>query len=265
MSAAAATDGVATSGPDDAKLQRLSFERTDDGGKISYAEGFRPLKLECDELLWVPHGRTPANEKLLFQSHEEGPNGLLLPESLEETEAGAREFFDKYGATFDRIPGKFTFVRSPLERAAETAAVYHRVAEELFGPEMAFRVESSVENDLVEIDHASWHGKTAEELTGADGDAARAYREGSFFAKPSDGESNLDLMDRCFQWLQRSASKQHAGQILVVFGHGTFQNAAETLLCPPYVTPPDPAKIFTRKKGESHIKRGYSHLLYSLF
>ena len=255
---------AASSGADNAKLQRLSLERTADD-KIAYTDDFRPMKLACEELVWVPHGRTPANERLIFQSHEEGPDGQLLPESLEEAEAGARQFFEEYGEMFARIPGKFTFVRSPLQRTADTAAVYHRVAVERFGPEIAFRVEPSVDDALIEIDHASWHGKTAAELEGVDANAA-AYREGSFFAKPANGgESNLDLMDRCYKWLDEVANKEHAGQVLVVFGHGTFQNAAETLVCPPYVTPPVPAKIFTRKAGESHLKRGYPHKLYSLY
>ena len=44
----------------------------------------------------VPHGRTPANQKLLFQSHREGPNATLLPESLEEAASGAEAFVDRF-------------------------------------------------------------------------------------------------------------------------------------------------------------------------
>ncbi len=245
-------------------LTRLSLERAP-GDTVTYSKDFRPLKLLCEELVWIPHGRTPANEGLIFQSHVESPDGQLLPDSLSETEAGAKEFFEKYGATFNRIPGKFTFVRSPLERTRETAEIYRRVAVELFGPEIAFRVEPFVEDELVEIDHGSWHGKTASELSGTEAVKASAYRNGSFFAKPSDGESNLELIDRCSHWLKKAASEVHEGQILVVFGHGTFQNAAELLLCPPYLTPPRPEIYFTRKPGQSHIRRGYPHVLYSLF
>ena len=61
----------------------------------------------------------------------------------------------------------------------------------------------------IEIDQASWADRTAEDLEGADGAAARAYREGSFFAKPPDGESNFELLERAAAWLH-GPSLRHA-------------------------------------------------------
>ena len=67
----------------------------------------------------------------------------------------------------------------------------------------------------------------------------------------------MDLLGRCANWLV-DVNASYDGKVLVAFGHGTFQNAMETILQAPYA-PPDPVSIFTRKPGQSHIKRGFPH------
>ena len=80
-------------------------------------------------------------------------------------------------------------------------------------------------------------------------------------AAPADGESNLELLVRCRAWLATLAAPPYKGKVVVVFGHGTFQNGAETLLLSrgPAAKPAD---VFTRKPGQSHLKRGCAHDVY---
>ena len=55
-----------------------------------------------------------------------------------------------------------------------------------------------------------------------------------------------------------SSKPLQVGRYVVAFGHGTFQNACEVVLrC--YDKPP--AAVFTRAPGESHLRRGYAHVL----
>ena len=51
-------------------------------GVVAYAQHYAPPVVPLRSLIMVPHGRTPSNARLLFQSHAEGPNATLLPESL---------------------------------------------------------------------------------------------------------------------------------------------------------------------------------------
>jgi len=246
---------------DDAALVDLGLARAQ--GHVSvqlviYQDGYRPPTLECERIVCVPHGRTPSNARLLFQSHKETPIGELLPESFAEAVAGAHEFFTSYGARLVSQPDDFRFLCSPLKRTKDTAGVYQKVARDLYGIELSIFVDP----EIIEINHASWDNKTVQDLQGEDAELAAAYREGSFFAKPaSPGESKLDLLRRCKAWLT-CASEQYAGKVLVVFGHGTFQNSIETILQPPYVKP-DPVAIFSRKPGASHLRRGFPHDVYT--
>ena len=208
-------------------------------GVVAYARHYAPPVVPLRSLIMVPHGRTPSNVRLLFQSHAEGPNATLLPESLDHAAA----------------PERFAFARSPLRRCAQTAEAYAaRFAARGFPP-----LDVAVDGRLLEIDHASWHGSTVDEVpAGPERAAAERYRAGDFYAKPSDGESNVDVLERARAWLEDppAARDQH----LVVFGHGTFQNAAEVVLrC---LGDKEPADVFSRAPGRSHLRRGFPHALY---
>lgn len=65
------------------------------------------------------------------------------------------------------------------------------------------------------------------------------------------------MMARCSAWLDDLNAK-YAGKVVVAFGHGTFQNGVETLLLS-RGEGVEPRVVFTRKHGESHLKRGFPH------
>ena len=229
------------------------------GSAVSYAADHTTRTLDIKHLVMIPHGRTPSNQKLLFQSHAEGPDSILIPESLKDCELGALDFCANWGARLRSRPSDFVFLRSPLVRTAQTAEVYWRVLKENGFP----TTDVEVDEGLLEIDHASWHGCTPAEL-GNDKAAALAYRSGCFFASPEDGESNVDLLERCQEWLSQLNDRAR-GKTVVCFGHGTFQNGIETLLqslSGAQGGPLPPAAVFTRRPGESHLRRGFAHLVY---
>ena len=60
-------------------------------------------------------------------------------------------------------------------------------------------------------------------LEGTGDEAAAAYRAGSFFARPSDGERNIDMLVQCRDWLG-SINAKYPGKTVVAFSHDTFQN-----------------------------------------
>ena len=99
--------------------------------------------------------------------------------------------------------------------------------------------------------------------------------------------STLDVLERAAEWL----ATLEAPGVCVAFGHGTFQNACEVVLRTylrradlPLMNRGDatasdvdipwrrvarlrygdrePADVFTREPGRSHLRRGYPHLLY---
>ena len=51
------------------------------------------------------------------------------------------------------------------------------------------------------------------------------------------------------------------GKVVVIFGHGTFQNAVESLLRT-FGDAKQPPEIFARAKGASHLRRGFPHNVY---
>ena len=163
-----------------ARLSRLGL-RLGPLGAPTLVASFAPPRPRVGALVLIPHGRTPSNQRLIFQNHSEGPDATLLPESLVEAGKGAEVFLDAFGDRLERC----SFRRSPLHRCAQTWEAYTAVLADrgLEVPEMM------VDKALVEIDHASWHGKTVEDLEGADRAAAAAHRAGDCLAKPPDGES----------------------------------------------------------------------------
>lgn len=254
------------------RLRALGFE-CDERGRVRYNNVYAPPQLDAKELLMVPHGKTPSNIRMLFQSHAESADSQLLPASFDDARAGARSFLEEAGRLEqlrfvdcgggDRGgggggDGSFVLLRSPLQRTAQTGGVYLEVmrARGLSVPQTL-----PVDPGLVEINHASWKGKTVEQLDGPDADEARAYRSGSFLASPTDGsgESLLDLLERCALWLQ-GLSRRYPDRRVLVFGHGTFQNAVETLLRT--YGDREPAAIFSRISGGSHLRRGFVHAVY---
>ena len=230
-----------------ARLSRLGL-RLGPLGAPTLVASFAPPRPRVGALVLIPHGRTPSNQRLIFQDHSEGPDATLLPESLVEAGKGAEVFLDAFG---DRL-GDCKFLRSPLHRCAQTWEAYTAVLADrcLEVPEIA------VDEALVEIDHASWHGKTVEELEGADRAAAAAHRAGDVLAGPADGESQLDVLERAAAWVH---GLDEPG-IVVAFGHGTMQNAIEVVLRTYGDRPP--AEVFTRVPGKSHLKRGFPHVVF---
>ena len=142
-----------------ARLSRLGL-RLGPLGAPTLVASFAPPRPRVGALVLIPHGRTPSNQRLIFQDHSEGPDATLLPESLVEAGKGAEVFLDAFGDRLER----FSFRRSPLHRCAQTWEAYTAVLADrgLEVPQIA------VDEALVEIDHASWHGKTVEDLSGAD-------------------------------------------------------------------------------------------------
>ena len=243
------------------RLNALGFvaDATDTGTISYWSTRFSAPQLVVEQLVMVPHGKTPSNVKLLFQSHAEGPDGQLLQASLDDAALGADEFLAGWGARLRERPSDFVFLRSPLHRTAQTADVYVRkmAEQKLPTPEIA------VDEGLLEINQGSWHGKSVDQLSGANQWSARKYRGGSFFAAPPDGESNLDVLERCREWLLSTLTQPAVrGKVVVVFGHGTYQNAAETLLLTFGMHAKAPCQIFTRTPGCSHLRRGYPHVVY---
>ena len=170
-----------------ARLARLGL-RLGPLGTPTLVASFAPPRPRVGALVLIPHGRTPSNQRLIFQDHSEGPDATLLPESLVEAGKGAEVFLDAFGDRLERC----SFRRSPLHRCAQTWGVY----ETAFAGRGLEVPEIAVDGALVEINHASWHGKTVEELEGADRAAAAAHRAGDVLAKPPDGESQLDVLER---------------------------------------------------------------------
>jgi len=231
-----------------ARLARLGL-RLGPLGAPTLVASFAPPRPRVGALVLIPHGRTPSNQRLIFQNHSEGPDATLLPESLVEAGKGAEVFLDAFGDRLERC----SFRRSPLHRCAQTWEAYTAVLADrgLEVPEIA------VDEALVEIDHASWHGKTVEELEGADRAAAAAHRAGDVLAGPADGESQLDVLERARAWVE---SLDAPDRVVVVFGHGTMQNAIEVVLRT-YGSRP-PAEVFTRVPGKSHLRRGFPHVVF---
>ena len=230
-----------------ARLSRLGL-RLGPLGAPTLVASFAPPRPKVQALVLIPHGRTPSNQRLIFQDHSEGPDATLLPESLVEAGKGAEVFLDAFGDRLERC----SFRRSPLHRCAQTWDAYTAVLADrgLEVPEIA------VDDALVEIDHASWHGKTVEELSGADRASAAAHRAGDVLAGPADGESQLDVLERAAAWVE---GLDEPG-IVVAFGHGTMQNAIEVVLRT-YGSRP-PAEVFTRVPGKSHLRRGFPHVVF---
>ena len=133
-------------------MERLGFDLLDsDLGSITYNTAYVPPPMAVSSLTCIPHGRTPSNEKLLFQSHAEGPDGILLPESFEGAQAGAKVYFDRWGDQIRGSPSRFVFLRSPLERTAQTAGVYREVGESM-GITLP---EIDIEPRVIEINHGN--------------------------------------------------------------------------------------------------------------
>ena len=242
------------------RLLRLGLmQHSDDSDIIEYAPGYTPPELGMLELVMVPHGRTASNVALLFQSHDEGPDGRLLTSSLDDAARGAAAFLAEWGELLRDKAGTFLFLRSPLLRAEQTAEVYLRVMEAQGYP----LPEVLVDPGLIEIDQGSWHGKAVADLKGEDAEAGAAYRRGNFFAAAADGECILEVLERCSSWLS-DISALAAGKHVICFGHGTFQNAAETIMLL-HTTQGElktPAAIFTRRHGESHLRRAFPHIVW---
>mmetsp|Transcript_45673 Transcript_45673/g.106019 ORF Transcript_45673/g.106019 Transcript_45673/m.106019 type:complete len:329 (-) Transcript_45673:6-992(-) len=244
------------------RAKKLGFELLPDG-QLRYMKDFKPLvNLTC-VLVMVPHGQTPSNVELLFQNHSDGGyEQLLTPEGRHMVHAGAAEFIDKYGTVLHETAADWVLYRSPLNRTAQTAEIYME-AFDAAGIEVPQPV---VDRGLIEIDAGSWHGYTVEGLGQAgrevDAEAAMRYRSGSFEAKASDGsgESLIDLMARAAKWLGE-LERRHGGSNakVLVFGHGTFQNAVEVLLRAYPRMPPQ--EVFARGPGRGHLRRGAVHLI----
>lgn len=239
----------------------LTLATADD---IAYGPEYQPPVLTCG-LLMVPHGSTISNAEHLFQNHSDGEKSQLIAEGISQVERGALDFATKYGKMIQDNPGSWAIYRSPLKRCKDTAAIY-QAAFDRAGIQF---VEPRVDLDVIEINHGSWGENDVDGLIIADRmeDAVNAekYRGGSFTAKPVDGsgESLLEVIARAAAWLERLQARHGSGKTnVLVFGHGTFQNAVELLLR----TYPDkePRALFTRVTGGSHLRRGSAHVITQL-
>ena len=101
-----------------ARLSRLGL-RLGPLGAPTLVASFAPPRPRVGALVLIPHGRTPSNQRLIFQNHSEGPDATLLPESLVEAGKGAEVFLDAFGDRLERC----SFRRSPLHRCAQTWGV----------------------------------------------------------------------------------------------------------------------------------------------
>jgi len=249
----------------------LGLELDATAGALSYAADFKPVvHLTCG-LLMVPHGTTASNVQRLFQNHSDGPKSQLSPEGISEVERGAAAFVEAYGPALRRRAeeaggGRWAVYRSPLQRCEDTANIFVAALERAGIP----LPEVTVDLDLIEINHGSWGEHTAESLRDEgrqeDAELAAKYRQGWMVAKATDGsgESLLEVIARVAAWLeklQRRHGDSAAGPPtrVLVFGHGTFQNAVEALLR----VYPDKTlgALFTRVTGGSHLRRGFAHEL----
>lgn len=231
---------------------------------VDYGPEYRPpAQLTCG-LLMVPHGQTPSNERMLFQSHRDGPENALTQKGVAMAERGAVAFARDYGPLIRAQPESWMFYRSPLSRTETTARSYTRALREA-GVDVP---DPIVDPDLIEINQGSWHGLSVGGLAGMSGGGAESamalrYRDGCFVAKALDGsgESRLDVMTRVASWLRR-LEELHGGRRrnIVVFGHGTFQNSVEVLLRS--IPGKSPVEVFSRNvSGSSHLRRGEVHVL----
>ena len=84
-----------------ARLARLGL-RLGPLGAPTLVASFRPPRPNVQALVLIPHGRTPSNQRLIFQNHSEGPDATLLPESLVEAGEGAEVFLDAFGDRLER-------------------------------------------------------------------------------------------------------------------------------------------------------------------
>ncbi len=247
-----------------ARVEALGFAMDpNDPGSIKNLEGYEREPLSY-RLILVPYGQTPANVDLLFQDsfRDGGFNQILTPEGEAAVKSGAEEFWNMYRDEILRNPEKFVFLQPPLLATHQTVELYFKKMEEEWkkNTKKRFPFRLKIDRDTKDISHGSLRDRAAEEAPDADRDAATAYRTGDFFVRPKDGENRIMLMERARRWILRN-NKRHAGKTVVLFGHGTFQNAVEAILRTyPGKTPKE---IFTRAKGVSHLKRGFPHAVYT--
>lgn len=230
--------------------------------QVEYEQHFQPpVQLTCG-LLIVPHGRAVYNQEGRFQNHADGETSELLPEGMSQNEEGVAALMETYGRSMRDNPDSWVFYRSPLKRCRDTFETYQAALQRA-----GIRVpEATVDVDVIEINHGSWGERDVSDLIQAElfEEAAlgELYKGGSFLAKPGDasGESLLDVVARAAEWLKGLQARHSSGRTnVIVFGHGTFQNAVELLL---RVHPgKSPAALFSRGGGGSHMERGHPHII----
>lgn len=188
----------------------------------------------------------------------------LLPEGITGAERGAAAFAHDFGPLIRAQLNNWVLYCSPLTRTKDTALPYVSALREagILVP------EPTVDDALIEINHGTWSTKSVQALRDEgrdDAERAAEYRDGSFVAKTQDGsgEAILDVVVRAADWLRELEARHGSSRTnVLVFGHGTFQNAVELLMR----VHPDksPTQLFSRVSGGSHLRRGEAHLIADL-
>ena len=226
-----------------ARLSRLGL-RLGPLGAPTLVASFAPPRPRVGALVLIPHGRTPSNQRLIFQDHSEGPDATLLPESLVEAGKGAEVFPWTPSATASsgvasggrrctaaRRRGAST--RRPLPAAAWRFPDRGRRRAGGDRPcELARQDRGGARGRRPRLRRRASGGRRACEASGRRV-AARRFRE------------------RAAAWVE---GLDAPGRVVVAFGHGTMQNAIEVVLRTYGDRPP--AEVFTRVPGKSHLRAG---------
>ena len=140
----------------------------------------------------VRHGETEWNREGRMQGHLDSP-------LTERGEDQARRV-GRLLAELVTDPAHHVVTASPLGRTRRTAAI---VCETLGLDPTGCRIDEL----LIEITLGDWDGMTREEITAADAETWRLYREDHWNFVPPGGESYAMMADRARRWLATAAAR----------------------------------------------------------
>lgn len=160
---------------------------------------------ELQPFIFIRHGETDWNLNGLFQGRSDIP---LNEVGRGQARAAAR--------IMTNLPVSKVMV-SPLRRAVETA--------DLVFPGRSDLIE--IEKDLIECDFGSLDGKSIKSTMQKYG---ITRKEQLAQILPADGESWMELLERCRVILQKIGTFQKVGTYIVLVGHdAVLQGLSETL------------------------------------
>jgi len=158
---------------------------------------------EVGAIYLVRHGETEWNREGRMQGHLDSP-------LTERGEDQARRV-GRLLAELVPEPAHHVVTASPLGRTRRTAEI---VCETL-GQDLA---NCRFDELLIEITLGEWDGMTAEEITAADGETWRLYRNDHWNYVPPGGESYAMMANRARRWLATTTARRD----LIVVSHGAF-------------------------------------------